>query len=559
MWLEEIRDPKWHGTPAERAAEAYRELSSRAPADRWRGLTGGEDIREFVDRIRLGAEKFLQERGRPPDRGRAAGVAHRRARPRASPSSPTPAPTRSSSATCSGSRRRRGSGSAWCCATRRSAGSRRSRSATATRSASPRSPTSSTSRPPTAPQLTPGRLSRSGGWSGSATPIADLVKQFQFLVFTKLEGAVTAGMIHLGDRLGLYRALADADGPLTSAELADGDRARRAVGAGVGVQPGGGASSSDRRRRRRRRAVLADAGGGRRAGVAGPRGVRHGHVPPPAPDDGDARASCRRASAPGSATTTTATARRAPSASSAASSRGTGPTCCPTCCPRSTASATSSPPVRRVADIGCGAGGAVLLMAAAFPASRFTGYDISQLRPATGPTSGCGEAGADERRVPRSARATRCPTDHSLDLVTTFDCIHDMTDPQGMMAAIRRRRRRRRHVAARRHQGAATRSPRTSRKNPMASLMYGISVLSCMSSALSRARRRRPRHARPAGVEGRGDGPRGRLHAVPQAPASTTPSTRSTRSGRDAPVGRCAPPGAGCRPRARTDTVLPSR
>ena len=26
MWLEEIRDPKWHGTPAERAAEAYREL-----------------------------------------------------------------------------------------------------------------------------------------------------------------------------------------------------------------------------------------------------------------------------------------------------------------------------------------------------------------------------------------------------------------------------------------------------------------------------------------------------------------------------------------------------
>jgi probable phosphoglycerate mutase len=63
MWLEEIRDPKWHGTPAERAAEAYRELRDRAPAERWRGLTGGEDIREFVDRIRLGAEKFLQERG----------------------------------------------------------------------------------------------------------------------------------------------------------------------------------------------------------------------------------------------------------------------------------------------------------------------------------------------------------------------------------------------------------------------------------------------------------------------------------------------------------------
>jgi probable phosphoglycerate mutase len=63
LWLEEIRDPKWHGTPAERAAEAYAELRDRAPADRWRGLTGGEDIREFVDRIHLGCEKFLQERG----------------------------------------------------------------------------------------------------------------------------------------------------------------------------------------------------------------------------------------------------------------------------------------------------------------------------------------------------------------------------------------------------------------------------------------------------------------------------------------------------------------
>jgi probable phosphoglycerate mutase len=62
MWLEEIRDPKWHGTPAERAAEAYRELRSRPAADHWEGLAGGESMREFVARIRLGAEKFLEER-----------------------------------------------------------------------------------------------------------------------------------------------------------------------------------------------------------------------------------------------------------------------------------------------------------------------------------------------------------------------------------------------------------------------------------------------------------------------------------------------------------------
>ncbi|HEY3484169.1 MAG TPA: hypothetical protein VGK49_02240, partial [Ilumatobacteraceae bacterium] len=48
----------------------------------------------------------------------------------------------------------------------------------------------------------------------------DRLKLYSFLVFQKLEGALTAGMIHLGDRLGLYRALADAGGPLTTAELA---------------------------------------------------------------------------------------------------------------------------------------------------------------------------------------------------------------------------------------------------------------------------------------------------------------------------------------------------
>lgn len=62
-WLEEIRDPMWHGTPAEKAAEAYKELRDRVPHDRWEGLPGGESVREFVARIRTAAEKFLAERG----------------------------------------------------------------------------------------------------------------------------------------------------------------------------------------------------------------------------------------------------------------------------------------------------------------------------------------------------------------------------------------------------------------------------------------------------------------------------------------------------------------
>lgn len=76
------------------------------------------------------------------------------------------------------------------------------------------------------------------------------------------------------------------------------------------------------------------------------------------------------------------------------------------------------------------------------------------------------------------------PADQSVDLVTSFDCIHDMTRPQQMMEAIR---------AAIKPDGvwllvdikALDTFEQNARKNPMASLMYGISVLSCMSSALS--------------------------------------------------------------------------
>lgn len=62
-WLEEIRDPGWAGSPAEKAEQAYAEMRSQAPEDRWHGLDGGESVRDFVDRIHLGVELFLAERG----------------------------------------------------------------------------------------------------------------------------------------------------------------------------------------------------------------------------------------------------------------------------------------------------------------------------------------------------------------------------------------------------------------------------------------------------------------------------------------------------------------
>lgn len=67
-WLEEIRNPVWQGTPAEKAEEAFAEERNRPSHERWEGLEGGEPVRDFVARIRLGAQLFLAERGIEPAR-----------------------------------------------------------------------------------------------------------------------------------------------------------------------------------------------------------------------------------------------------------------------------------------------------------------------------------------------------------------------------------------------------------------------------------------------------------------------------------------------------------
>jgi 2-polyprenyl-3-methyl-5-hydroxy-6-metoxy-1,4-benzoquinol methylase len=135
-----------------------------------------------------------------------------------------------------------------------------------------------------------------------------------------------------------------------------------------------------------------------------------------------------------------------------------------------------------VVDVGCGAGGAALLMAKAFPASSFRGYDISRYALARAAEKQA-EAGATNASF-FDPRESPMPSDGSVDLITTFDCIHDMTHPQEMMHTIRR---------AIADDGtwllvdikALDTFAENARKNPMASLMYGISVLSCMSSAMS--------------------------------------------------------------------------
>lgn len=62
-WLEEIRDPDWHGAPSEGAIKAFKALRQRVAIEQWEGLPGGEPMHEFVARVRTGGTEFLERRG----------------------------------------------------------------------------------------------------------------------------------------------------------------------------------------------------------------------------------------------------------------------------------------------------------------------------------------------------------------------------------------------------------------------------------------------------------------------------------------------------------------
>lgn len=87
-----------------------------------------------------------------------------------------------------------------------------------------------------------------------------------------------------------------------------------------------------------------------------------------------------------------------------------------------------------VADIGCGTGHSTNLLARAFPASRFVGYDLAA------DAIDRGRAEADDYGLGNVAfevlDVTKLPGDPRLGAVFAFDAIHDQTDPAGVLQTV---------------------------------------------------------------------------------------------------------------------------
>jgi SAM-dependent methyltransferase len=83
----------------------------------------------------------------------------------------------------------------------------------------------------------------------------------------------------------------------------------------------------------------------------------------------------------------------------------------------------------RVADVGCGHGASTVLMAQAYPNSTFVGYDYHDGSIQTA-RERARESGVADRVKFEVARAKDFPGT-GYDLVTFFDCLHDMGDPVG--------------------------------------------------------------------------------------------------------------------------------
>ncbi|MDQ1519521.1 MAG: hypothetical protein QOI55_594, partial [Actinomycetota bacterium] len=133
----------------------------------------------------------------------------------------------------------------------------------------------------------------------------------------------------------------------------------------------------------------------------------------------------------------------------------------------------------RIADVGCGHGASTLLLAAAYPAATVVGFDAHD-----GSIDAARDRAADAGLADRVRFEVASATtfEGTYDLVCFFDCLHDMGDPAGACAHDRD------HLAP---DGTLmliepfANDDLESNLNPVGAAYYGFSTLLCTPSSLS--------------------------------------------------------------------------
>jgi SAM-dependent methyltransferase len=134
----------------------------------------------------------------------------------------------------------------------------------------------------------------------------------------------------------------------------------------------------------------------------------------------------------------------------------------------------------RWADVGCGAGRAVIRLAQAFPQSTFAGFDVfpAQVERAR---AAAVEAGVADRVSFEVADAAK-GLPGSWDVISTFDVVHDAVDPDALVAGIRRSLAEEGRYLMLEVNCA---DEHADNRGPLATVLYGFSVLYCMTTSLA--------------------------------------------------------------------------
>jgi len=134
-----------------------------------------------------------------------------------------------------------------------------------------------------------------------------------------------------------------------------------------------------------------------------------------------------------------------------------------------------------VADVGCGSGHAVNLMAEAFPASRFVGFDLSEAGVAAATAEAERKGLSNARFAERDAATLDGP--EQFDFITTFDAVHDQARPDLVLGGI---------ASSLRPGGvylcvdiAASSTLADNLTHPLGPFLYAVSCMHCMTVSLA--------------------------------------------------------------------------